>query len=68
VFSPDGKRLLTASNDETVRLWDTKTGALQVTLIGHTSSVFSSAFSPDGKRVFTSGFDGTARLLDAETG
>jgi WD40 repeat protein len=34
-FSPDGKRILTASWDETVRFWDAETGAPQRTLEGH---------------------------------
>ncbi|KAJ1447773.1 WD40-repeat-containing domain protein [Pelagophyceae sp. CCMP2097] len=67
-FSPDGKRLVTASHDTTARLWDAETGALLTTLREHTGSVFCCAFSPDGKRIVTASRDKTARLWDAETG
>jgi WD40 repeat protein len=48
-FSPDGKQVVSGSDDETVRLWDAATGAALQTLEGHTGSVWSVAFSPDGK-------------------
>ena len=48
-FSPDSKQVVSGSGDETVRLWDTATGALLQTLKGHTGSVTSIVFSPNGK-------------------
>ena len=52
-FSPDGKRVVTASDDKTARVWDAETGAEIALLKGHDNSVRSAAFSPDGKRVVT---------------
>jgi WD40 repeat protein/transcriptional regulator with XRE-family HTH domain len=68
-FSPDGKYVLTGSNDNTVRLWDIVTGKEVRRFIGHTKGLYAVTFSPDGKYVLTSGGnDDTARLWDAQTG
>ena len=67
-FSPDGSRVVTASDDGTARLWDAKTGASLLTLMGHTNWVRAASFSPDGSRVVTASDDGTVRLWDAKTG
>ena len=50
-FSPDGKRIVTGSGDQTVKVWDADTGQEVLTLKGHTAQVTSVAFSPDGKRI-----------------
>ena len=53
-FSPDGKRIVTASADKTARLWDAATGKpIGEPLKGHERLVYSVAFSPDGKRIVT---------------
>jgi WD40 repeat protein len=67
-FSPDGKRIVTVSDDKTARLWDAGTGKLiGEPLVGHEQGVYSALFSPDGKRIVTASADNTARLWDAET-
>ena len=68
MFSPDGARVLTASEDKTARLWDAATGQELVVLRGHEDRVSSAVFSPDGARVLTASWDKTARLWDAATG
>ncbi|WP_293067084.1 MULTISPECIES: caspase family protein [unclassified Moorena] len=67
-FSPDGKKILSGSDDNTVRLWDTETGQLLYKLEGHTSFVTAIAFSSDGKKILSGSFDNTLRLWDTESG
>ena len=67
-FSPDGARVVSASWDETLKLWDTETGRELRTLRGHTSWVVACAFSPDGVRVVSAGVDQALKLWDVETG
>ena len=68
-FSPDGTRLVSGSDDKTVKHWDVSSGKLIRTLEGHSASVKSVTFSPDGSRVLSGGnLDGDLRLWDAATG
>ncbi|KAG9238794.1 hypothetical protein BJ875DRAFT_501791 [Amylocarpus encephaloides] len=67
-FSPNGKQVVSGSDDCTVRLWDADTGAALQTLVGHVNWVHSVAFSPNGKQVVSGSSDRTVRLWDADTG
>jgi WD40 repeat protein/TPR repeat protein len=67
-FSPDGTRVVTASNDHTARIWDAAGGLELLQLEGHTEPLTAAEFSPDSQRVITASVDGTARLWDASSG
>jgi hypothetical protein len=59
-FSPDGKRLASAS--QMVKVWDAATGQELFSLKGHTGFVYSVFFSPDGKRLASASLYGTIKL------
>jgi hypothetical protein len=68
-FSPDGKTLASAGQDQTIRLWNVFTGQpIGDPLTGHTESVKSVAFSPDGQTLASGSQDDTIRLWDVATG
>jgi WD40 repeat protein len=62
-FSPDGRRIVTASWDRTARVWDAATGK-EITVLQHDNYVNSAAFSPDGARIVSGSSDNTARIWD----
>lgn len=64
IFTPDGQNILTASDDHTARIWDTKTGRLVLPLLGHTDVVSDVDVSPDGRYAVTASADGTARVWE----
>jgi WD40 repeat protein/tRNA A-37 threonylcarbamoyl transferase component Bud32 len=67
-FSSDGKRLVSAGQDGTVRVWDLGTGKELLTLNGHVGAVLAVAVSPDGKRLASAGEDKMIRIWDAASG
>ena len=67
VFSPNGQRLASASEDHTVKLWDAKTGQEALTLKGHTNGVTSVTFSPNGDLftyITSAGTGGLIKIFD----
>ncbi|OGJ90424.1 MAG: hypothetical protein A2268_13610 [Candidatus Raymondbacteria bacterium RifOxyA12_full_50_37] len=67
-YTPDGKKLVSTSNDGTAKLWDVLTGNLLLTFTGHTQNVRECAVSPDGKRLLTACQDGRVGYWNLETG
>ena len=56
-FSPDGHRVVSGSDDHTIRVWDAHTGSPLQTLKGHAGGVYAVAFTPDGERVVSGSAD-----------
>jgi WD40 repeat protein/class 3 adenylate cyclase len=68
-FNSDGTRLITASNDNTVKIWDMGVSS-EVLTLSHPEGgkIYGVAFSPDGKLLVTAGEDMTARVWELATG
>ena len=67
-YSPDGRYILTASRDKTVKVWHVATGKMLLTIHGHTDAVSSAEYSPDGRSILTVGYDNTVKVWDAVIG
>ena len=67
-YSPDGRRIVTASEDNTARVWEANSGRLLAVLTGHRARVWSATYSPDGRRIVTASWDNTARVWEADSG
>jgi WD40 repeat protein/serine/threonine protein kinase len=68
VFSPDGRKLASAGNDRTVRVWDAGTGKELLVLRGHIDAVGLVVFNPEGTKLASASGDKTVRVWDAFTG
>ena len=60
-YSPDGTRIVSGSEDKTLKVWDARTGQDLLTLKGHTGSVSSVAYSPDGSQIASAARTGRLR-------
>ena len=66
--SPDGQTLVSSSGDETIKIWNLRTGALLRTLSGDAGMVLSVAVSPDGQTLVSSSWDKTIKIWNLRTG
>ncbi|CCM06010.1 uncharacterized protein FIBRA_08253 [Fibroporia radiculosa] len=68
-ISHDGRRIVSGSEDRTVRVWDAYMGQqLGKPLESHTDSIMSVAISHDGRRIASGSNDRTIRVWDADMG
>src|SRR5207249_4000435 len=67
-FDPQGGTLASGSYDNTVKLWDARSGNLLRTLEGHQNGVDSLAFDPQGGTLASGGHDKTVKLWDVRSG
>ncbi|KUI52805.1 hypothetical protein VP1G_00141 [Cytospora mali] len=64
VYSPDGQRIITTSDDGKIKVWDIESGFCIVTFTEHTSGVTACEFAKKGNVLFTSSLDGSIRAWD----
>ena len=67
-YSPDGTKIISGSDDETIKIWDTNKGDHLQTLRGHADYVNSVAYSPDGTKIISGSLDKTVKIWDENTG
>lgn len=68
-FSHDGQRVVTASADRTIQIWDAKSGELMIApLRGHTKGVDCAIFGSQTELVLSASADGTIRFWDCKSG
>jgi hypothetical protein len=67
-FSPDSRRIVSCSEDGTLKVWDARQAHDLTILRGHTSWINRVSFSPDGELLVTASADRTVRVWKVATG
>ena len=67
-FSSDDSKAISASSDNTVKIWDSSTGNIELNFTEHNDAVMSGRFSSDDSKVISSSYDGIVKIWDAITG
>ena len=67
-MTPDGRWVVSASADRTLKVWDLASGQEVITLHGHAARVRAYAVTPDGRRVVSASEDQTLKVWDLESG
>ena len=67
-FFPDGRRIVSGSADQTVKIWDSATGECLLTINGHSHRVLAVAISPDGKLIASASADHSIKIWQANDG
>jgi WD40 repeat protein len=66
--TPDGQRAVSASSDQTLKVWDLASGRELRTLSDHSSDVYAVAVTPDGQRAVSASDDETVKVWDLASG
>jgi WD40 repeat protein len=66
--TPDGRCTISASYDNTLRVWELETGQSMCILQGHSGGVIAVAITPDGGRAISASDDKSLRVWELETG
>lgn len=67
-YSPDGANIVSASGDNTLKIWDARSGRVLLSMEGHTDKIWACGYSPDGSTVLSASEDKTLKMWDARSG
>ncbi|EDR11711.1 uncharacterized protein LACBIDRAFT_383920 [Laccaria bicolor S238N-H82] len=67
-YSPDGRHIVSGSDEGAIHIWDAFTGHNVMKLEGYADHITSIVYSPDGKHIISGSFDKTIRVWNALTG